>query len=127
MQFVSSLVAAIAVVTVLTALVHERRRELAVLRVLGGSNLQLLGLVLCEALLLGLAGTLGGLLVGLVVGYLLVTVVNVQSFGWTLQFVTPNTLYLTLLGVLPACVLAGLVPAFVSLRTTPKESIQLGS
>ena len=127
MQFISSLVAAIAVVTVLTALVHERRRELAVLRVLGGSNLQLLGLVLSEALLLGLAGTLGGLLVGLVVGYLLVTVVNVQSFGWTLQFVTPNTLYLTLLGVLPACVVAGLIPAYVSLRATPKESIQLGN
>ena len=44
------------------------RRELAVLRVLGGSRAQLGGLVAGQALFLGLAGALGGLAVGLVVG-----------------------------------------------------------
>ena len=124
LQLISSIVAGIAVVTVLTALIHERRRELAVVRVLGGSRRQLFGLVIGEALLLGLAGTLGGLLVGLVVGYVLVAVVNVQSFGWSLQFVTPASLYWTVLAVLPACLIAGLFPAFLSLRTAPRDALQ---
>ncbi|MDG2144025.1 MAG: ABC transporter permease, partial [Planctomycetota bacterium] len=113
----------IAVVAVLTALIHERRRDLAIVRVLGGSSRQLFSLVLFEAFLLGLAGTVGGLVVGLVVGYVLVTVVNLQSFGWTLEFITPASLYLTILAVLPACLLAGIFPAILALRHAPRESL----
>ena len=113
------------VVAVLTALIHERRRELAVVRVLGGSRRQQMGLVLHEALLLGLAGTLGGLLVGVAVGYVLVTVVNLQSFGWTLDFVVPSSLWLTFLAVVPACLVAGLFPALLSMRTAPVESLRV--
>lgn len=124
LQLISSVVAGIAVVAVLGALIHERKRELAVVRVLGGSQRQLFGLVLGEALLLGLAGTLGGLVVGVVVGYVLVTVVNLQSFGWSLQFVLPGSLLGTLLIVVPACLLSGLIPAFLSLRTPPREALR---
>jgi len=63
------------------------------------------------------------LLVGLAVGYVLVTVVNLQSFGWSLQFIAPPSVFLTLLAVLPACLVAGLFPAFISLRTPPSESL----
>lgn len=124
LQLISSVVAAIAVIAVLTALIHERRRELAVVRVLGGSWRQQVAVVLYEALLLGLAGTLGGLLVGLAVGYVLVAVVNLQSFGWSLGFAPPASLFLTLLAVVPACLIAGLVPALLSLRTTPGEALR---
>ena len=124
LQLISSLVAAIAVVAVLTALIHERRRELAVVRVLGGSRRQLFGLVHSQSLLLGLAGTTGGVAVGLVVGYVLVEIVNLQSFGWSLEFQTPDSLWLTLLAVIPACLLAGLVPAFFAMRTAPRESLR---
>lgn len=124
LQLISSLVAAIAVVAVLTALIHERRRELAVVRVLGGSRQQLFGLVHSQSLLLGLAGTTGGVAVGLVVGYVLVEIVNLQSFGWSLEFHTPDSLWMTLLAVVPACLLAGLVPAFFAMRTAPRESLR---
>ncbi len=124
LQLISSIVAAIAVVAVLTALIHERRRELAVVRVLGGSRRQLFGLVLGEALLLGLAGALGGVIVGLLVGYVLVAVVNVQSFGWSLQFLPPSSLLWTLALVVPACLLAGLFPAVVAMRTPPRETLR---
>ncbi|WP_329239332.1 FtsX-like permease family protein [Actinoallomurus sp. NBC_01490] len=44
--------------------VAQRRKELALLRLAGGSRPQLLGLLLCEASLLGTAGTAAGVLVG---------------------------------------------------------------
>ena len=125
LQLVASVVASLAVVTVLSALLQERRRELALVRVLGGSRVQVAGIVLWQALLLGLAGALGGSVVGLIVGYVLVTIVNVQSFGWTLSFVPPwGSIAWTAGAVIPACVLAGIVPALLSLRATPQEGLR---
>ena len=124
LQGLSALVAALAVVLVLTALVRERERELAVVRVLGGSRAQLGGLVAGQALFLGLAGALGGLVAGLVVGYLLVTVVNVQSFGWTLRFTLPASVLWSASAVVPACLLAGWIPAWLSLRLQPQEALR---
>ena len=125
LQAVASVVAVIAVVSVLFALVGERRRELAVVRVLGGSRGQVARIVVGEAGLLGASGALGGVLVGLVVGWVLVRVVNVQSFGWTLGFEPPwGSLGRTTLAVLPACLLAGLLPAWSAARTTPQEVLR---
>ena len=125
LQLVAAVVAGMAVITVLGALVRERRRELAVMRALGASARQLIGVVVGEALLLGLAGAAGGLLIGVLVGYVLVAVVNVQSFGWTLRFLPPWGSVAGTAGlVIPACLLAGLVPAFLTLRRAPQEDLR---
>ncbi|MEQ1892329.1 MAG: ABC transporter permease, partial [Planctomycetota bacterium] len=126
LQALASLVAALAVVLVLSALVRERERDLAIVRVLGGSRRQLFTAVAAQALLLGTAGALSGLLFGLLVGYLLVTVVNVQSFGWSLDFAPPTSVLLTAASVLPCCLVAGLVPAWLSLRLQPQEVLREG-
>ncbi len=127
LQLVASLVAGLAVVLVLAALVRERARELAIVRVLGGSRAQLAGMVVGEAVLLGVAGAAGGLVVGLLVGYVLVAVVNPQSFGWTLRFAPPASVLWTAGAVVPACLLAGLAPAWLALRVTPQETLRESS
>jgi putative ABC transport system permease protein len=125
LQLLAVVVAAIAVVTVLGSLVWERRKDLAVVRVLGGSPVQVAAVVLIQALLLGAAGALGGLAVGLAVGWVLVEVVNPQSFGWTLSFDPPwGTLASTALLVLPASALAALVPALFAIRKPPREALR---
>lgn len=124
LQAISALVAALAVVLVLTALVHERERELAAVRVLGGSRMQLGGMVAGQALFLGLAGAVGGLGLGLVVGYVLVTVLNVQSFGWSLRFTLPVSVLWSAGAVVPACLLAGWIPAWLSSRLQPQEALR---
>jgi putative ABC transport system permease protein len=122
LQLVASAVAVIAVLTVLFALVRERRRDLGILRVLGASRAQVRGVVVSEAGLLAASGALGGLVVGLAVGYILVAVVNVQSFGWTIRFLPPwGTIVATALAVVPAGLLSGLLPAIAAARVTPRE------
>jgi putative ABC transport system permease protein len=124
LQVVAALVAVVAVLTVLFALVSERRRELAVVRVLGGSRRQVMSVVLAQAALLGSAGATGGLAAGLLVGWILVRVVNLQSFGWTLRFVPPwSSIAWTVAAVLPACVVAGILPALSALRAAPTEML----
>jgi putative ABC transport system permease protein len=124
LQAIAAVVAALAVVLVLTALVRERERELAVVRVLGGSRSQLALLVAGQALFLGLAGAVLGLGAGLAVGYVLVAVVNVQSFGWSLDLALPASILWSAAAVAPACLAAGWIPAWLSLRLQPQEALR---
>jgi len=125
LQAVAAAVAALAVLTVLFALLGERRRDLALLRAVGGSRAQVAVVVAVQATLLGLAGAAGGLVTGLAIGLVLVKVVNLQSFGWTLRFLPPwPALAATGLLVTVACLLAGLAPALAAARMHPSEALR---
>ncbi len=125
LYLVAAVVAVVAVATVLFALIGERRRELGLLRALGGSRRQVAGVVLAEAALLGLAAAGAGTLIGLVVGVDLVKVVNLQSFGWSLQLVLPWREVATMgLWVTAACVLAAVAPALSAARLAPGEVLR---
>jgi putative ABC transport system permease protein len=125
LQAVAAVVAVIAVLTVLFALVDERRRDLAVLRAVGASRGQVTALVVTEAGLLGLAGVVLGLVAGALVGVVLVRVVNLQSFGWTLRFLVPTaTLGATAVALVLACLAAGLAPAALAARLMPQEELR---
>jgi putative ABC transport system permease protein len=120
MYLVAAVVAVIAVFTVLLTLVGERRHELATVRALGGSRHQLLAMVVGEAALLGVTAAAAGIAVGLGVGIILVKVVNLQSFGWSLELVLPwRETVLMAVWVVVACVAAGLPPAVVAARVQP--------
>jgi putative ABC transport system permease protein len=120
MYLVAAVVSVVAVLTVLFTLVGERRRELATVRALGGSRRQLVAMVVAEAGLLGVAAALAGSLAGLVVGVILVKVVNLQSFGWSLELVLPwASLGWMACWVVLACLLAGLPPALAAARLQP--------
>jgi putative ABC transport system permease protein len=124
LQTVAAAVAVLAVLSTLYTLVDERRRDLAVLRALGGSRVQVTGVVLTQAGLLGAVGSLAGLAVGLAVGAVLVTVVNVQSFAWTLELLPPwGSLAATFALVVAMCVLAGLAPAAAAARASVREAL----
>ncbi len=125
LYLVAAVVAVVAVATVLFALIGERRRELGLLRAVGASRRQVAGVVLAEAALLGLAAAGAGIVVGLVVGVDLVKVVNLQSFGWSLELVLPWREVLTMgLWVTAACVVAAVAPALAAARMAPGEVLR---
>jgi len=120
MYLVTAVVAVVAVLTVLLTLVGERRQELATVRALGGSRRQLLTMVVAEAGLLGIAAAAAGTLVGVAVGVILVKVVNLQSFGWSLELVLPwGSMVGMAAWVIATCLIAGLPPALVAVRLQP--------
>jgi putative ABC transport system permease protein len=125
MYLVAAVVSVVAVATVLFTLVGERRRGGAAVRALGGSRSQIVRMVVAEAGLLGAAAAVEGTAAGLVVGVILVKVVNLQSFGWSLELVLPWSNLLPLMGwVLLACLLAGLAPAVAASRLQPAEVLR---
>lgn len=125
MYLVTAAVAVVAVLTVLLTLVGERRRELATVRAIGGSRRQLLAMVVAEAGLIGVAAAAAGTVVGVAVGIILVKVVNLQSFGWSLELVLPWSSMISMAAwVVATCIVAGLPPALVAARMEPAEALR---
>jgi putative ABC transport system permease protein len=125
LQAVSAIVAIIAVLSVLFALVSERRADIALLSAIGAGAAQVHALVAAQAGILGLLGAALGSVAGLVIGYVLVAVVNLQSFGWSLGFELPWNAMITLaLVVGVACTIAGLIPARAAMRRTLRAALR---
>jgi putative ABC transport system permease protein len=125
LEAVAIVVAMLGAANSLLALVLDRRRELGLLRYLGGSAAQVRGMILAEAAFLGLLALLLGLALGFALSLLLVFVVNKQSFGWTIQFHPPfGLLAAALLLVWCVTVLAGLYPARVAARLNPMDVVR---
>jgi len=125
LEAVAILVAVLGAASALLAMVIDRRREMGLLRFLGASSGQLRRLILCEAGMLGLLANGAGLALGYVLSLVLIYVINVQSFGWTIQFHWPVALlWSALTGIYAATVAAGLYPARVAIRLNPIEVIR---
>jgi putative ABC transport system permease protein len=109
---VSLAVAVLGIINTLSALILERSREIALLRVLGTSREQIRLMILLESAILGIVSTTVGLISGYVLSYILIFVINKQSFGWTIQFDPPLALVAGSLAItFAATVIAGLYPA----------------
>ncbi|MGF1448721.1 MAG: FtsX-like permease family protein [Opitutales bacterium] len=75
----------------LITLLREARNSLRTLRELGLSRAQMAAVTAWEGLGLSASGLLAGLVLGGGLGWLLIRVINKQSFGWTLQLALPLT------------------------------------
>ena len=80
----------------MVGLLLERREELQTLKELGMDRKSIAGAAMWEGIGLSLVGVVGGVILSLILGWLLVYVINVQSFGWTLKFRVPWLSFLAL-------------------------------
>ncbi|HVT42939.1 MAG TPA: FtsX-like permease family protein [Thermoanaerobaculia bacterium] len=114
---IALIVAVLGIVNTLAALILERRREIAILEVLGMSSGQVRLMLVLESAILGAASSIIGLASGLVLSLILIHVINKQSFGWTIAFDPPVALIaMSLLATFVATILSGLIPARLASR-----------
>jgi putative ABC transport system permease protein len=118
-------VALAGLVSSLLALQLERVREYGILRALGLTPAQLVGVIMAQSGFIGLCAGVLALPVGALVAWVLVAVVQYQSFGWSMDLRFPfNSLWQTPLMALVAAWLGGLFPAWKAARLTPMETIR---
>jgi putative ABC transport system permease protein len=112
LELIAIAVAMLGVAGTLLTLVLERRRELSLLRLTGADRRQVGRMVIIEAALIGAVSQGIGLAVGLALSLVLIYVINVQSFGWTIQFHLPLAfLVQSSIAVVIATSIAGIYPA----------------
>lgn len=110
-------VAVLGIINTLSALILERKREVALLRVLGTTAAEVRTMLVLESVILGLSATVAGLVMGYILSFILIYVINKQSFGWTIGFHTPVALLVSSVAVtFLAAVAAGTLPSRVAGR-----------
>jgi putative ABC transport system permease protein len=111
LRLLATVVAFIGVLSTLMALQLERTRELGTLRANGMSRFQLWGKTLLETALMGLTAGLMSMPLGLVLAIILIYVINLRSFGWSLQLhLNPGIFLMALVVAMVAALLAGIYP-----------------
>jgi len=83
---IALVIAALGITTTLTVLVLERSRQLNTLIAIGAGVGQIRSMIFWEAAFLVVVGELAGIVCGFILSYLLVYVINRQSFGWTFLY-----------------------------------------
>lgn len=112
-------VAALGITTTMTVLVLERTRQLNTILAVGGSPGQVRRMIFWETALMIIAGEIAGLLCGFALSYLLVFVINRQSFGWTFLY---SVDWGALMFSLPLILLTALGAALPAVRVAFRES-----
>lgn len=123
-EVISIIVSLIGVVNILMAFVLERRRDISVLRYLGGTWRQIQEVLVVSAAVVGAGGIILGACMGLMMSLIFVFVVNKVSFGWEITFGIPfAALAVVAAGLFVSTVLAGLLPARAARRVDPRQFI----
>ena len=118
LRILAGVVAFLGLASAVMSIELERGRELAVLRALGLRPRQVRALTLAQTGLLGLAAGLFAIPLGIVMAALLIQVINVRSFGWSMDLeIASQPLALGVVLALSAAVLAGIYPAVRAVRT----------
>lgn len=128
-SFIILLLSGITIVSNFLASIIERRREIGLLRAIGASKFHIKKIILLEAGIIGLTGSVIGLIIGLISGYFLNR--SVLAKFASLSF-TPDSIFqfnyisvtgLILFGVLLS-ILAAYIPAVKAAKLNPFQALK---
>ncbi|MEM7536437.1 MAG: FtsX-like permease family protein [Chloroflexota bacterium] len=125
LQLLATIVAFIGILSTLMSLQLERQREIGVLRSAGMTRRQLWRLSLFETGLIGTSAGLVAIPVGFVLALILIYIINLRSFGWTLEMQLSTQEFVEAFGVaLVSALLAGIYPAWRMGLTQPADALR---
>ena len=125
LRLVTLVVAFVGVLSALMALQLERFREFGVLRASGLTPAQVWRLVVLQTGLMGLVAGLFSVPVGLALSWVMIHVINLRAFGWTLSMaVDPFLLAQGVAVAIGASILAGLYPAWRLAGASPALALR---
>ena len=118
-------VAFVGILSALMALSLERRAEYAVLRSLGITPAELRRLLFMQTGLMGIIAGVLALPLGIAMSKILVSIINVRSFGWSMEYIIPAGVLIESIALaIIAALLAGLYPAQKLSRLSPAEALR---
>lgn len=123
-ELISIIVSLIGVINTLLALVLEKKREISIVRYLGGSWRQIKHTLILSAGIVGASGIILGISMGILMSSVFIHTVNKVSFGWKIVFEVPLVSLFALMCVLFLTTLfAGYLPSRVARKIDPGKFI----
>ncbi|MFN2387114.1 MAG: FtsX-like permease family protein [Thermoanaerobaculia bacterium] len=124
LEAIAVAVAVLGIANALAASAIERRRSFALLRAIGASGSHIRGAVLVEGLLIGTSAAAAAIVCGTAFAWLLLAVINPQSFGWSVVLHVPPGPLAGALGLVTAASLAAaILPARFAASVDPAAAL----
>ena len=125
LRILATVVALIGILSTLLLLQIEKQREFGILKALGLGRGDLWKMVMLETGMMGLSAGILAAPTGVVLAIILIRVINLRSFGWTLQLaLTPAALLNSVFLAFGAALLVGIIPAVRLSRLAAAEVIR---
>jgi putative ABC transport system permease protein len=125
LQLMATAVAFIGVLSAMMSLQIDKQRQFGILRAIGLTARQLWTLVILETGLMGAVAGLFAMPTGYILAVILVYIINLRSFGWTLQMqVDAGPFFQAFVVALGASLIAGLYPARRILQRNTAEVLR---
>jgi putative ABC transport system permease protein len=125
MRIIAIIIAFFGIAGALMTLFIERQRDFGIMRALGFSTGQVSSMTLMEAIGMGLVSFLLSAFVGTLLAVILIKVINLRSFNWTIFFHIQWQPYIyTALTALLASLGAALYPIWKVRRNYPQMQIR---
>ena len=121
---ISILVGALGIVNTMTTSVLERRKEIGIMKAIGGTNWQVFLQFFFESGLLGLVGGIVGVILGTLIGFFGIAGINNFIGGDIGLVIDPILIGGALLGSFVIGSLAGIVPAMSAAKQNPVEALR---
>lgn len=115
---ISLIVGSIGIANIMIVSVTERTREIGIMKAIGARKRDIVQLFLVEAVILGTIGAILGVLTGLGVGYIGVTLI-----GWPMAYPVDWIIVAVVVGVFVG-VVSGLYPAWRAAKVDPIEALR---
>jgi len=125
LRLLATLVAFIGILSALLSLQLEHTREYGVMRATGMTPNQLRGYTFIQTGLMGIVAGILAIPIGIVLAMVLVYVINVRSFGWTMQFtIITGEVAQAFTVAIVAALLAGIYPVFELARMNISRAVR---
>jgi putative ABC transport system permease protein len=123
-EVITLVVAIMGVIGTMLAAVLDRIREIGMLRAIGATRFQVALSLVSESGFLGLSASIAGVLVGVPLGWVLISVVGQATSGWSLAYMFPMETALRMSGfVVLAALIAGFFPGRSAAGLDVKEAL----
>jgi lipoprotein-releasing system permease protein len=120
-------VAAFGIYNVLSIMINQKKKEIAILRSIGYGPSKILELIIFQGILLGIGGGILGVIFGYLVSRLVESIdLGLEIGGSNHLFVSydPSIYYTSMVAAFIAAMVASLIPAFAASKMTPIDIIR---
>ncbi len=120
-------VAAFGIYNVLSIMINQKRKEIAILRSIGYGPNKILKLILYQGIILGIGGGIVGMLLGLIISRLIEMIdIGIELGGSNHLLVSYDSsiYYTSFIAAMIASLLASLIPAYSASKMTPIDIIR---
>lgn len=125
LRLLATLVAFIGILSALLSLQLENTRQYGVLRANGMTPLQLWNYTILQTGLMGFVAGILAIPIGLALAVILIYVINVRSFGWTMELHwLPREFFEAFMVALVASIVAGIYPALRMMRLVTARALR---